>query len=62
MSYVEYENVEIEEIKLRGEARKVKPVAPLGDRIRPGRNVAGPIDEVLTKVLDLQLTQGSMPV
>jgi len=61
MSYVEYESVEIEEIKQRGEAQKLKPVVLLGDRMHPGRKVAGPIDEVLTEVLDLQLAQGSMP-
>lgn len=61
MSYVEYESVEIEEIKQRCEAQKLKSVAVLGNRVRLGRKAVGRIDEVLTEVLDLQMAQGSMP-
>lgn len=61
MNCVEYESVDIEEIQSRGVSRKSEPVALLGDRARPGRQAAGRVDEVMAEVLDLQLTQGSMP-
>lgn len=61
MSYVDYESIEIEEIKQTGEAQKLESVVVLGDRVRLGRKVAPTVDETLTEVLDLQLAQGSMP-
>jgi hypothetical protein len=61
MSCVEYESVDIEKIQSRGVSRKSGLVALLGHRARPGRQATGRIDEVLTKVLDLQMAQGSMP-
>jgi hypothetical protein len=61
MNYVEYESLEVEEIKQSSEAQGLKPVAVLGDRVRLGPTSAGPVDKTLAEVLDIQLAHGSMP-